>query len=234
CYIELKDINDEITQLDNETSVNGERMMIIQDRLTLIYKLQQKHQIDSIEGLITLRDDLEEKINSVSINEEKLLALKAEKAQLYSQALLLADKLSASRRAAIPLIEKEVKASLTEVGMSQSIFKVDLQSTPKGELRNSGQEEVRFLFSANLGQEPQSVSKVASGGELSRLMLAIKSLIAKTTALPTIIFDEIDTRISGEVTIKVGDLMKKLTENLQVIAITHLPQIASQGSSHFK
>src|SRR5690606_2075622 len=102
------------------------------------------------------------------------------------------------------------------------------------ELRSSGQDEIQFLFTANLGQEPQSLSKVASGGELSRLMLSIKSLIAKTSALPTIIFDEIDTGISGEVAIKVGELMNKLTENLQVIAITHLPQIASQGASHFK
>src|SRR5690606_189525 len=98
----------------------------------------------------------------------------------------------------------------------------------------SVQDEVQFLCTANLRHEPQSVSKVASGGELSRLMLAIKSLIAKTTALPTIIFDEIDTGISGEVAIKVGELMRKLTENLQVIAISHLPQIASQGTSHFK
>src|SRR5690606_38883030 len=133
-----------------------------------------------------------------------------------------------------PLIKKEIVYYISKEYMQQSNFKIKLRELAVGELRNSGKDEVEFLFTANLGQEPQSVSKVASGGELSRLMLAIKSLIARTSALPTIIFDEIDTGISGEVAIKVGELMNKLTENLQVIAITHLPQIASQGSSHFK
>lgn len=232
--IELKDISEEIYQLDNDTFVDGERMLIVQDRLSLIYKLQQKHQVNTVEDLIKLRDELDEKINAVSINEDNILKLKAEKELLNQQALALADELSQRRQDAIPLIEKEIVSSLTKVGMPQSIFKIKLNALPVGELRSSGKDEVEFLFTANLGQEPQSVSKVASGGELSRLMLAIKSLVAKTSALPTIIFDEIDTGISGEVAIKVGDLMKKLTENLQVIAITHLPQIASQGSSHFK
>jgi len=232
--IELKDINEELYQLDNETFVDSERMLIVQDRLSLIYKLQQKHQVNAVEDLIKLRDELDEKINAVSINEDNLLKLKAEKELLNQQALELAEELSQRRKDAIYLIEKKIVSSLTKVGMPQSVFRIKLNSLPEGELRSSGKDEVEFLFTANLGQEPQSVSKVASGGELSRLMLAIKSLIAKTSALPTIIFDEIDTGISGEVAIKVGDLMKKLTENLQVIAITHLPQIASQGFSHFK
>ncbi|TCK83343.1 DNA repair protein RecN [Albibacterium bauzanense] len=232
--IELKDINEEIYQLDNDTFVDGERMLIVQDRLSLIYKLQQKHQVNTVEDLIKLRDELDEKINAVSVNEDNILKLKAKKELLNQQALALADELSQRRQEAIPLIEKEIVSSLTKVEMPQSIFKIKLNALPAEELRSSGKDEVEFLFTANLGQEPQSVSKVASGGELSRLMLAIKSLVAKTSALPTIIFDEIDTGISGEVAIKVGDLMKKLTENLQVIAITHLPQIASQGSSHFK
>lgn len=233
-YIELKDINDEIDQLDQETFVDGERMLIIQDRLTLIYKLQQKNQVASIEELIQLRDELDKKINTVFSNDEQLLRLRAEAEQLHSKALSLASELSQSRLKSLSLIEKEIESSLSNVGMPQSIFKIDLQSSPDQELRNSGQDKVHFLFTANKGQEPQPVGKVASGGELSRLMLSIKSLIAKTSALPTIIFDEIDTGISGEVAIKVGELMKKLTANLQVIAITHLPQIASQGDFHFK
>jgi len=232
--IELKDINDELYQLDNETFVDGQRMLVVQDRLSLIYKLEQKHQVNDIEDLIRLRDELDEKVNAVSINEDRLIKLKADKELLNQQALDLAEELSQRRQKAIPLIEKEIVSSLIKVGMPQSIFKIKLKPLPAGELRGNGKDEVEFLFTANTGQEPQSVSKVASGGELSRLMLAIKSLIAKTSALPTIIFDEIDTGISGEVAIKVGELMKKLTQNLQVIAITHLPQIASQGSSHFK
>lgn len=234
CYIELTDISDEVVQIDNETSVDSQRLLMIQDRLSEIYKLQQKNQIDSIYGLIRLRDELDEKINAVSTSDDALLKLKTETEHLRQRTLNLAKKLSESRQKAIPIIEKEIVDSLAEVAMSQSIFKVKLSELPENELRSNGRDQVQFLFTANLGQEPQSVNKVASGGELSRLMLSIKSLMAKTSALPTIIFDEIDTGISGEVAIKVGELMKKLTKNLQVIAITHLPQIASQGTAHFK
>ena len=118
--------------------------------------------------------------------------------------------------------------------MPQSVFKVEISDLEDNQLKSTGKDRVQFNFSANAGQEPQPVNKVASGGELSRLMLAIKSIIAETSSLPTIIFDEIDTGISGEIAIKVGEIMENLGTNLQVIAITHLPQIAAKGSSHFK
>jgi len=129
-------------------------------------------------------------------------------------------------------LEKEVTQILARVGMPHAQLKVDLKRLDK--FKSTGQDEVSFLFSANKGQSLQPIHKVASGGELSRVMLAIKSLVAKTSALPTIIFDEIDTGISGEVALRVGELMEELAENMQVISITHLPQIASQGDSHFK
>lgn len=232
--IELKDISAEISLLDSETMVDAERMNYLEDRLSLIYKLQQKHQVDDISSLLNIQDELNEKINAVMLNDERLVEITEERKKAYQQSQELGKKLTESRLAAIPRIEKSIKSSLAEVGMPHSVFKIQLSSFPDEKLKKSGRDEVVFLFSANKGQEPQSVSKVASGGELSRLMLAIKSLIAKTSALPTIIFDEIDTGISGDVAVKVGELMRDLTDNLQVIAITHLPQIASQGIHHFK
>jgi len=234
CFIELKDINDEIQQLDNATTVDSERLLMIQDRLSLIYKLQQKHQVDSVEALIDIRDELDERIGSVSINEERLIKLQKEKEEQHKELLALAEQLSANRQQSLPSIEKAVEESLATVGMPHSRFVIDLKRLPADQIRSSGQDAVEFLFSANVGQDVHSLSKVASGGELSRLMLAIKSLIAQSSALPTIIFDEIDTGISGEVAIRVGQLMNRMTENLQVIAISHLPQIASQGTSHYK
>lgn len=232
--IELKDISNEISLLDSETTVDAERMQYLEDRLSLIYKLQQKHQVDDIRSLLRIQEELDEKINAVMLNDERLGELTEERSKAYKQSQELGKKLTESRLAAIPLIEESIKSSLAEVGMPHSIFKIKLSSFPDEKLKKSGRDEVAFLFSANKGQEPQHVSKVASGGELSRLMLAIKSLIAKTSELPTIIFDEIDTGISGDVAVKVGELMRDLTDNLQVIAITHLPQIASQGIDHFK
>ena len=207
---------------------------MIQDRLSLIYKLQQKHQVDSVEALIDIRDELDERIGSVSINEERLIKLQKEKEEQHKELLALAEQLSANRQQSLPSIEKAVEESLATVGMPHSRFVIDLKRLPADQIRSSGQDAVEFLFSANVGQDVHSLSKVASGGELSRLMLAIKSLIAQSSALPTIIFDEIDTGISGEVAIRVGQLMNRMTENLQVIAISHLPQIASQGTSHYK
>lgn len=232
--IELKDISNEISLLDSETTIDAERMQYLEDRLSLIYKLQQKHQVDDVNSLLKIQNELDVKINAVILNDERLLKLTGERSKAYKQSQELGKKLTESRLAAIPQIEESIKSSLAEVGMPHSIFKIELSSFPDEKLKKSGRDEVAFLFSANKGQEPQHVSKVASGGELSRLMLAIKSLIAKTSALPTIIFDEIDTGISGDVAVKVGELMRDLTNNLQVIAITHLPQIASQGVHHFK
>src|SRR5690606_34487604 len=155
-------INEELYQLDNETFVDGERILIIQDRLSLLYKLQQKHQVSTVEDLIKLRDELDEKISAVSINEDKLIQLQTAQESLHQQALALAEDLSLRRQNAIPLIEKEIVSSLVKVGMPQSIFKITLHPLPAGELRNNGKDEVAFLFTANMGQEPQSVSKVAS------------------------------------------------------------------------
>jgi len=233
-FIELKDISEEIMRVESEIGIDAERLQFVEDRLSLIFKLQQKHQTDSIDGLIQIQKSLQEKIDSISINDTTIEALKTEKEKLKKQSVELASQLSDSRLQIIPTLEKQIDSILQDAGMSQAVFKIELETLSEEQLRDSGRDKVRFLFSANRGQVPQPINKVASGGELSRLMLAIKSIIAQTSSLPTLIFDEIDTGISGEVALKVGNIMKDLAKNLQVIAITHLPQIAAQGDAHFK
>ncbi len=144
----------------------------------------------------------------------------------------LADQITANRTKVKQTIEQEVQDVLAKVGMPNAQLQIELKK--KEDFKSTGQDEVAFLFSANKGQTLQPIHKVASGGELSRVMLAIKSLVAKSSSLPTIIFDEIDTGISGEVALRVGEIMEQLAEHMQVISITHLPQIASQGTAHFK
>lgn len=233
-YLEIKDISAEVAMLESETSVDEERSQIIQDRLSLLFRLQQKHQVNTVSELIEIQFELGEKIEAVSLNDELIKELLKNKEKAEKQSRDLASQLTASRRKAIPKIESRIHDILKKAGMPQSVFKIELTDLEENQLRSTGKDRIQFNFSANAGQLPQPVNKVASGGELSRLMLAIKSIIAETTSLPTIIFDEIDTGISGEIAIKVGEIMEDLGANLQVIAITHLPQIAAKGASHFK
>jgi len=230
--IEIKDISEEIERTEQHTLFDEDRLSTVNDRLSLLFQLQQKHHVDDVPALILIKEELENKLLKNSSNDEKVEKLTLETARLKKECEEFAQQLTASRKKAIETVQQEVVKVLTEVGMPNSILQVELSSSEQ--LRNSGQDSIRFLFSANKGQEPQPLNKVASGGELSRLMLAIKSLIAKTSALPTIIFDEIDTGISGEVALKVGNVMESMAKYMQVIAITHLPQIASKGQSHYQ
>jgi len=239
--IELKDIAAEVETIEQRTHTDEARIIDINDRLNIIFTLQKKHRVSTNAELLLLQDDLSAKIEQAVHGDEEIEKLQkqltAEKAELEK----LAEQLSANRTKAIPGIEKQVVQSLAEMGMSSSTLKVE-QVVRKSEspevrkierLSDSGIDEIRFLFSANKGHTLAEMSKVASGGELSRLMLSIKSLIASHTALPSIIFDEIDAGVSGEVANKVGNIMEHLAQNLQVITITHLPQIASKGQSHY-
>lgn len=230
--IEIKDISEEIERTEQHTLFDEDRLSTVNDRLSLLFQLQQKHHVDDVPALILIKEELENKLLKNSSNDEKVEKLTLETSKLKKECEELAQQLTASRKKAIEIVQQEVVKVLSEVGMPNSILQVELSSSEQ--LRNSGQDSIRFLFSANKGQEPQPLNKVASGGELSRLMLAIKSLIAKTSALPTIIFDEIDTGISGEVALKVGNVMESMAKYMQVIAITHLPQIASKGQSHYQ
>jgi DNA repair protein RecN (Recombination protein N) len=236
--IELKDIAAEIEILEQHTITDDARAEEVNTRLSLIYNLQKKHRVSNNAELLALQDDLSGKIQQAVFGDEAIEKLKQQLKTDKDELEKLAETLSANRKKVIPAIEQQVLGALSEMGMGNAALKINLTSTSASGsssvgLSANGIDEVKFLFTANKGHALSEMSKVASGGELSRLMLSIKSLIAQNTALPTIIFDEIDTGVSGEVANKVGQIMEQLANNLQVITITHLPQIASKGQSHY-
>lgn len=234
CLIEIKDILSEIERIEQSSLINEERLQKVSDRLDLIYSLQKKHRVGSENELIAVRDQISNKLNSILFADEDIEKLKIEVDSLYKEVLTHSIQLDKTRTESIPKVEMQVMDTLTEIGMPNAVLKIVNDTLSEGKFDQNGNNQIRFLFSANKGQSPLPMNKVASGGELSRLMLSIKSLIAVHTALPTIIFDEIDTGISGEVALKVGHIMEKLSKNMQVIAITHLPQIASKGDTHYR
>ncbi len=239
--IELKDIAAEIENIEQRTQTDEARAEEVNTRLGLIYNLQKKHRAGNNAELLQLQDELSAKIQQAVFGDEAIEKLHKQINTDKKELEKLAAQLSANRKKVIPGIEKQVLATLAEMGMNSSNIKIeqsvvnpDSKKSDTGEvLTKNGTDEIKFFFSANKGHSLSEMSKVASGGELSRLMLSIKSLIAQNTALPTIIFDEIDTGVSGEVANKVGQIMERLANNLQVITITHLPQIASKGNSHY-
>ena len=231
--IEIKDIASETVYLEQQTGINEKRTAEITERLNLLYTLQKKHRVNTVLELLDLQENLSQKLNTILFADEDINRLKAESENLKAELLLTAADLSKNRKNVIPELEKQIMRILHEVGMPQAVIKINQVTLSGDQLKLNGQDQIQYLFSANKGQPPMPMNKVASGGELSRLMLSIKSLIARKTSLPTIIFDEIDTGISGEIALKVGNIMETLGENMQVIAITHLPQIASKGKSHY-
>jgi DNA repair protein RecN (Recombination protein N) len=234
--IELKDIAAEIENIEQHTHTDEARAGEINTRLSLIYNLQKKHRVNNVDELLQLQDDLSGKIQQAVFGDEAIEKLRRQLNSDQKELGALAESISANRQKAKPGIEASVVLALSEMGMESAVLKVVLEVRKSGSqdfLTKNGIDEVRFLFTANKGHAPAEMSKVASGGELSRLMLAIKSLIAQNTALPTIIFDEIDAGVSGEVANKVGQIMERLANNLQVITITHLPQIAGKGGNHY-
>jgi DNA repair protein RecN (Recombination protein N) len=229
--IELKDIAAEVEILDQKTHTDEPRAEEVNTRLSLLYNLQKKHRVNSNEELLAIQDDLSDKIQQAVFGDEAVEKLQKQISADKQELEKLAAELSANRTKAIPVIQEKVLATLTEMGMGNSAL--EIEQAPLQDLAKNGTDIIRFMFSANKGHALADMSKVASGGELSRLMLSIKSIIAEYTALPTIIFDEIDTGVSGEVANKVGQVMERLSQNLQVITITHLPQIAGKGKSHY-
>jgi len=231
--IELKDIASEIEIIEQRTQTNEARADEVNTRLSLIYNLQKKHRVNSNAELLAIQEDLSGKIQQALFGDEEIESLQEQIKLQKSDLEQLAAQLSANRVNALPDIEKQVMDTLAEMGMGNGQLKIEHTHTADKELTKNGTDQIRFLFTANKGHNLAEMSKVASGGELSRLMLSIKSIIARYTALPTIIFDEIDTGVSGEVANKVGVIMERLAQNLQVMTITHLPQIASKGQSHY-
>lgn len=229
--IEIKDIADEVSAIEENTLHSADRLEIVNQRLDLFYSLQQKHRLANNTELLALQKQLEENLNKLLSSDEHIEKLQKEIDQLKKALHKQADQLSANRKKAIKVVEEQTSTTLKKVGMLNA--KLVLDQKILSELNKDGLDEINLLFTANAGQAPAPVNKVASGGELSRLMLAIKALLAKHTSLPTIIFDEIDTGISGESALKVGEVISDLGQNMQVISITHLPQIAAKGISHY-
>lgn len=232
-FIELKDIIAELESIDGKTGMNESRLNDINERLNLIYKLEQKHHVKTTGELLEVKQEIEKKLNSILFIDDDITKLQESLKKQKESLQDIAQKISSKRNELIPKIETSVMDLLKEVSMPQAQLKIENKISPADGFHENGLDEIRFLFCANTGGSFLELHKVASGGELSRLMLAMKSLIAKHTALPTIVFDEIDTGISGEVALKVGNIMDKLASSLQVITITHLPQIASKGSAHY-
>jgi DNA repair protein RecN (Recombination protein N) len=230
-FIELKDITDEIESAGEKTNYDPKRAEKLSERIDLIYRLQKKHQVNSVEALLEVKLKVDARLNDISSLEKEINALQQGAEMQRQKLFLLAKKISADRKKCLPKLEKEISALLTSLAMPNAQFRVEHILLEM--LTEQGIDKLKFLFSANKGSDLKEISKVASGGELSRLMLSIKSLIAKNTALPTIIFDEIDTGVSGGVAEQVGRMISEMAGSIQVVAITHLPQIASKGNSHF-
>ncbi|WP_113652385.1 DNA repair protein RecN [Pedobacter namyangjuensis] len=229
--IELKDIAAELSNLEENTEHNANRLEIIQERLDLFYSLQQKHRVSDNNALLSIQNQLSANLNAILNSDEKLEKLQKNIAKLNESLLKKAKELNANRNKAVTIAEKEIGKSLKQMSMPNATLSFNLTTQPQ--LDENGINEVQLMFTANAGQKLAPVGKVASGGELSRLMLAVKALLAKHTALPTLIFDEIDTGISGETALRVGEVIDGLANDMQIMAITHLPQIAAKGKSHY-
>ncbi|MBI3503164.1 MAG: DNA repair protein RecN [Bacteroidetes bacterium] len=230
-YVELKDIATEIENLSQKISFNPNRAEELTNRLDEIYRLQKKHRVNSVEELLDVKTNVKQKLKENSSLEIEINKLQKEAEIVREKLFALAKKISSDRKKSLPKLEKEVNALLASLAMPNAQFRAEHLLLEM--LTEHGIDKIRFLFSANKGIELKQISKVASGGELSRLMLSIKSLIAKNTSLPAIIFDEIDSGVSGGIAEQVGKLIFEMSKTMQVIAITHLPQIASKGNSHF-
>ncbi len=236
-HIELKDISNELDNIEQGIIYDPKLIEELTLRLDTIYRLQQKHQVKTVEDLITIKDELSNKLLEFSSLEKEIEKTKKELDAVQKSLITLAKKIAANRKRVIPKIEKEIASLLSSLSMPNAQLKINqiVRMDSFGETENltiNGIDKINFLFSANKGSDFKDLNKVASGGELSRLMLSIKSLIAQLTALPTIIFDEIDTGVSGDIADKVGSIMNLMAKAMQVITITHLPQIASKGQTH--
>ncbi len=228
--IELKDIAEETLNVEEKTTLSADRLDFIQQRLDLLYTLQRKHRVSSNAELLEIQQKLSDNLYQLFSSDEQIEQLRKEIDLLNQDLIKKADQLSNNRKKASTLATDAITKTLQQVGMPNAKLNLSHQITT---LNKDGVDLIALLFSANAGQAAAPVSKIASGGELSRLMLAIKALLAKHTSLPTLIFDEIDTGISGETALKVGEVIANLGNDMQVLSITHLPQIAAKGNSHF-
>ncbi len=230
-YIELGDLTNEIEKLSERIEADPQRLVYINDRLSHIYSLLQKHRVQSLEGLLMRKEEIKNIISSIGASDIRLNQIEGELEEKQEILSILAMKISSMRKEVLPGIEDTIKDLLFQLGIPNARFMI--KPTQTADFTASGIDNVDFLFSANKQMHPEELSRIASGGELSRVMLSLKSLIAKNINLPTIIFDEIDSGVSGEVADRVGQILSSMGRRMQVVNITHLPQVASRGTRHF-
>ena len=232
-YVELKDISQEVSGWEESIEFNPERLAEINERLNQIYTLQQKHRVSTVAELITLRDEYASRLAAITSSDDDLEVLKQRCEHLYVEVCRHADSLTEARKRAAQEVELQMATRLIPLGMPNVRFVVDMGRRKEPGVH--GMNTVNFLFSANKNGTLQNISSVASGGEIARVMLSVKAMIAGAVKLPTIVFDEIDTGVSGEIADRMADIMQEMADNeRQVISITHLPQIAARGHTHYK
>jgi DNA repair protein RecN (Recombination protein N) len=229
--IELNDLASEFEKLASTIEADPQRLLIVTDRLDLIYSLCQKHRAANLDELLVKSAELKERLNTLVYSDERIVEVESQLKKEEAFLKEIANKISKLRENVIPEIESKITTLLTQLGMPNARFRVEMSKNE--DFRPSGIDNADFLFSANKQIAPENLSKVASGGELSRVMLSIKSLLSKNNSIPTIIFDEIDSGVSGEVADKVGQILSAMGKYMQVINITHLPQVAARGDRHF-
>lgn len=230
--IELLDLDQEIQSKSEQLEVDPQRLELVKGILQKIYDLQAKHQCQTVSELIDVRERLDQKIQSTATLGEDLIGMTEERDRLKVNVQQLAEVLSSNRRKTLPSLKEELESILFILGMPNARFNIDL--LPADRFLSHGKDQLVFEFSANKGSHFGSLKKVASGGELSRIMLSIKAILSRFKTLPTIIFDEIDTGVSGEVSYRIGEVMNQMSQYMQVITISHLPQVAAKGVHHFK
>ncbi len=228
---ELDDIGGELEAIADDTEHNPERIADIQTRLDTIFKLQKKHGVSTVEQLLAIQEDLQNQLNAFGDLSEEIAVLEQKLVEKEAELRLLAEKLTESRKAVAPNFETQVKEMLNQLSMENARLNVNI--TPLNELTINGLDSIEFLFAANKGSRLQAIKDVASGGELSRLALCTKSLVAAAIPLPTLIFDEIDAGVSGDVALKMGNILQKLASHHQVVVITHSPQVAAKADKHY-
>ena len=231
-YIDLKDIASSVDHSQDSLSVDPDRLSWVENRLDIYYSLQQKHRVSTTVELLALRDSFADKLTRIENFDEELSELRRKIEVQERRVSELVGKLSSERRKAADQISRTLTERVKPLGMPHLRFEIEI--SPRQQYDENGGDIIRFLFSANKNQPLQSVSEVASGGEISRLMLSLKALIAHAMALPSIVFDEVDTGVSGEIADKMAGIMREMAECMQVISITHLPQVASLGQTHYR
>ncbi len=232
ALLELEDIGASLSEMSDAVDADPLTLERLNNRMQLLHSLLKKHQVATVEELIDIRNNLDNDLQDIAGVDDKIQALEDKIKTQHNKASTLAAKLHKERATAAPHLKSLVEKLLIELGMPNAQFQVSLDT--QEDLHASGNDVLEFLFSANKGSELKPLGKGASGGELSRVMLALKSVLSKHKQLPTLIFDEIDTGVSGDIAVKMGGILKKMGRTMQLISITHLPQIAGQGASHFK